>query len=379
MRNTTWRRNRTVYIHNSRLLVRTSRIVYDAHLCTGVSACHVSLSRLSPRLSHVGRSMPWTARDHTPARPLSAPPTRSDRTQPGGQDRISVNVILWTVPKLMWADLPMGAILVPPCVHGFVFRSSLALHTAMHGTPPRAATARARYEAAMSAAWDGLDGYCDSTAEAALDSGDAEVSHGAASGHRSDGWHLVYGEATNRGARSILAALGLTVGERLDHGSAPVFVDLGSGVGKLVALAAFEVDGLARAVGVECSEARHARALTARDRLLACLEPGERPTVQLEFVHGDMLRCPADVLGAATHVYVSSLLFSVATMNSLAEVLAGAPNVQAIATLQEFPSGSAVGRGFQCDQGSPSLAQMSWHAEDRDDEGLEVYVYRRVT
>ena len=208
----------------------------------------------------------------------------------------------------------------------------------------------------MAAAWSGLDGPCASD--------DEEATIGAQFGE----YAASYGEATLEGTRAILDALDLTTLPQ----AAPdcVFVDLGSGVGKMVAQAALEY-AVSRSIGVELCESRHVRALLACERLLASLD--EPPAVAIELRLGDMMQAD-EALAAATHVYLSSLLFSPNTMLKLAVLLDSAPNLRMVASLQRFPPSS---KWNFVKRAAKVRAQMSWVDSDKEDAGLEIHVYCR--
>lgn len=312
--------------------------------------------------------------------------------------------------------LPWHATLVPACVHGQIHRLLLRCSSRSPPTPAE------RTEADLSWAFFELDGYCETAKEAA--SINAQFGESAST----------YGEVTVEGARCILAALlGLDddpisstddpssssslrrgrqprsgqaethaaelaatssnvsrrndvgpsaasgAGGRSVHKRPAVFLDLGSGVGKMVMLAALEGQSVSRSIGVELCMTRHARAVLARERLLACVDTAaERARCEaIELIQDDMLTshgAVASAVSACTHVFLSSLLFNVETMHRLAEILEGAEQLVAVATLQEFPPDcrwSFVSIAAQTVQ-----ARMDWHS--RAKEGSDVFIYRRV-
>ena len=103
-----------------------------------------------------------------------------------------------------------------------------------------------------------------------------------------------YGEMTPLGFRSMAERVGLCKGD--------VFVDLGSGLGRVVLQAAREF-AVRRSIGVEYALSRHTLAEEARE--------ASASTQSVEFIHGDC--ADADVWRAALHdatvMYVSNLLF----------------------------------------------------------------------
>jgi hypothetical protein len=226
---------------------------------------------------------------------------------------------------------------------------------------------RRRIDAAIESAWHELDGYCETAEEAST----INMQFGELAS--------TYGEVTVEGAREILHALQL----HFQHDAAPhnpepasgaggvVFVDLGSGVGKMVALAALECEGIRRSIGVELCSTRHQRATLACERLGACLSPEHHQRCQcIELTNGNMLEA-LEPIGAATHVYVSSLLFNEETMKQLAILLDAAPHILCIGSLQEFPPGTLQSFA-EC--GSVT-AKMDWSKDA--EQGSEVFIYRR--
>lgn len=210
-----------------------------------------------------------------------------------------------------------------------------------------------RIDAAINSAFFGLDGLCNADEASAIDN-----QFGPAAS--------TYGEVTLEGGRTILQAL-------LCHAARNAcFLDLGSGEGKMVALAAVGCAGFSRSMGVEHSPTRHASAILACERLRATVDPRERSCACIQLSCGDMLHAHAEI-AAATHVYLSSVMFSVELMLLLAPLLDSSPNLRAVASLQEFPAGSDWSFVRSC--GLPAVrASMSWHAADDD---TEVFVYRR--
>ena len=132
-----------------------------------------------------------------------------------------------------------------------------------------------------------------------------------------------------------------------------------------------------RSIGVELCMTRHARAVLARERLLACVDTAaERARCEaIELIQDDMLTshgAVASAVSACTHVFLSSLLFNVETKHRLAEREEGAEQLVAVATLQEFPPDcrwSFVSIAAQTVQ-----ARMDWHS--RAKEGSDVFIYR---
>ncbi|WP_165703970.1 hypothetical protein [Enhygromyxa salina] len=130
-----------------------------------------------------------------------------------------------------------------------------------------------------------------------------------------------YGELRPTATIRLLAQLGLS---RRDQ-----FVDLGSGLGKVVLLAAMTTP-VGRALGVELSATRVAVAA----RVLATAQrehvAGSR---RAAFVQADMLRHPLD---EATVIYTCSTAFSSAFMARLQRRLAKLPRLRTLVSLQDF-------------------------------------------
>lgn len=192
-----------------------------------------------------------------------------------------------------------------------------------------------------------------------------------------------YGEVTALGARQLGRALGL---DSCPPGGHAYFMDLGCGVGKLVAQAYLETPAVARAVGVELSATRcrlarscwstacsSGEAYNVRSQAVAlagCGADGHvSPAEAVSFIEGNLL--DADVR-EATHIYVASLCFDDAMLRKLARKLAAkeAPRLRAVATLRRFPLGVL---GFE--QAGSAEVQMSWTASSG--AGATAYLYKR--
>jgi len=189
-----------------------------------------------------------------------------------------------------------------------------------------------------------------------------------------------YGEITALGMRQLARAMGLddppsTLRQPL------VFVDLGSGVGKVVVQAFLEWPAVGSAVGIELSPERAAiareawRACLSSDaasRLRAAAEALEamwwrnwtkqgsvvagaaRPEQGVQLLEGDLF--DLDV-SQATHMYVASLCFDTAMLQRVAAKLSSeARSLEVIASLRRLPDGlpGFVERSLQ--------VQTSWTA-----------------
>jgi len=186
-----------------------------------------------------------------------------------------------------------------------------------------------------------------------------------------------YGEITRTGGRALFFAMGLTERRAADGSAAAVFVDLGSGSGRLVAQAWLELAPAAvirRAVGVELAPTRHAVAQSAWAAVVAA---GAAPTGGKvvsraaqgpEFVLGSLLEWdPAE----ATHVYVASKCLPEHLLDALwVRLRDAAPRLEVVAFVEQVPRAAvalAVAEGYE-----PQVVPvaMNWN------EGCRVVLYR---
>lgn len=118
-------------------------------------------------------------------------------------------------------------------------------------------------------------------------------------------------------------------------GPEDVLFDLGSGVGKLVLLAACATP-VGRAVGVELSAHHHLVATGVLDGLVAGLaaDAATRLRERVRFVRGDLRRVD---LAAATVVYACSNCFPDEVRAALAAKAHAAPGLRALLTTRELP------------------------------------------
>jgi SAM-dependent methyltransferase len=130
-----------------------------------------------------------------------------------------------------------------------------------------------------------------------------------------------YGELMPTATARLLA--------QLELGPEDLFVDMGSGIGKVALLAAMTTD-VGRALGIELSETRHAQAERALQRAREQDVPG---TERVSFAQADMLTHPLD---DATVVYTCSTAFLPGFMKRLVRRLASLPNLRKLATLQDL-------------------------------------------
>lgn len=170
-----------------------------------------------------------------------------------------------------------------------------------------------------------------------------------------------YGEITPLGARQLFQSMGMTTSQDI------VFMDFGSGAGRLVGQAFLELNGkIERSIGVELAPSRHAAAVRARTKLMDELKSSDDTLVHLsppyELYEEDLFS--ADVSNA-THVYVSSLCFTHQMMERLETKLrTQAVKLEVVASLQMFPSATVSGTSY---------VQMSW----TEPYGCQVYFYTK--
>jgi tRNA G46 methylase TrmB len=156
-----------------------------------------------------------------------------------------------------------------------------------------------------------------------------------------------YGEVTVAGARQLFHHMGLIDGTPVVYESSNngiVFLDMGSGRGKLVMQAYMELPHITKAMGVELAPNRHRTAVEAWEaiRLTAMnLRAGQKeedmviPDAEIEFLLQDFLESD---LSQVTHIYISSLCFPDNLMYHIANKLEKeAHKLQCVATIRQFP------------------------------------------
>jgi hypothetical protein len=185
-----------------------------------------------------------------------------------------------------------------------------------------------------------------------------------------------YGEVTHLGGRQLAAQFQLGVDR---NGPQQVFVDVGSGVGKLVVQMLLDNPGLHRSVGVELSLDRHHVAQAA---WAAAVKSGDvhhfRPRTsttssersdEVEFIASDVLSPDLD-LRQATHLYAAGLCFPPAVLQALSLMLndrSRFPRLQVVASLKQLHELS-MAKGWQ--QSPPFEVQVTWGRAN-------VWLYRR--
>jgi hypothetical protein len=156
------------------------------------------------------------------------------------------------------------------------------------------------------------------------------------------GGNATYGEITPRAVSKFVKKLKLK--------SSDVFVDLGSGIGKLVMQTCLESNAT-QCRGIELSDSRYGQAITAYNDLKK-----SHPDVaeRISFTLGDIV---TENIDNATVVFMCSTCFSDELMVKLAKKLKNLPKLEVVATLKKLPEDS----GFEL-VGSDTY-EMTWSAE----------------
>jgi hypothetical protein len=162
-----------------------------------------------------------------------------------------------------------------------------------------------------------------------------------------------YGELTPTGVSQLIAATGLSAADR--------FVDLGSGVGKVVVQVAMQVPG-ARCTGIELDSERHAG---ARRLLKAALAEGFVAKRQVTLRHASMLEAKLD---GATVLFANSTCFPAPLLAQLAERVASLGGPLMFVSLQ--PLARKQARLFAPPR--TRRCATSW------DRANEMHIYRRA-
>jgi hypothetical protein len=207
-----------------------------------------------------------------------------------------------------------------------------------------------------------------------------------------------YGEVTSAGARQLFNHMGMTTDVPPTNGSTHhdsiVFVDLGSGRGKLVMQAYMELCRITKATGIELAPSRHQAAVEAWEELqstarkLRASQKEEHrlvPEAEIEFLLENFLESD---LSQVTHIYLSSLCFPDKLMYHVSNKLEkDAPKLQCVATLRQFPldfenrrvlahSDRELVAGASGMKRRSEFVEMSW--TKRRGGGCEVHVYTQA-
>ena len=181
----------------------------------------------------------------------------------------------------------------------------------------------------------------------------------------------MYGEITPIGFRKLA--------ERLQLANSDRFVDLGSGLGRVVIQAAREF-GVQSSCGVELAGSRHEIAMAALGRescdtlhnvTFLCADCTD-PVLWFGNSVGDGCLC------GITVIYVCSIMFGPELMESLARLIEATPSVRAVASVRHWPGGLM---GFVGDE-LPEHYETSWTApstldQPSNEEGTPIHIYVR--
>lgn len=175
-----------------------------------------------------------------------------------------------------------------------------------------------------------------------------------------------YGELTSQGFRTLANALEL--------GTHDVFVDLGSGLGRAVILAAREFN-VCESIGIELAETRHELALAALER--------ETSSLPCAFHVGDVCdEAVWDLLREhkTSVAFANNVLFGDELQQTLGRRIEDCDTIRAVAVLKPWPNGL---RGF-CTLPQTLCVESSWRAPDelhqvgRPEMGSPVHLYKRL-
>jgi len=176
-----------------------------------------------------------------------------------------------------------------------------------------------------------------------------------------------YGEVTNHGSRNLFRHLKLS---DLHAEEKSVFLDVGSGVGKLLVQAYMDLPGVSQFIGIELSHSRHVCAISAwnsvKDEALRIRNSHGGPdSATLTLLHGDFFGMH---IGHVTNMYVSSMCFSDRMMRRLGEkLIKEGLSLQQIASIRKFPDRMEDRLGIpKCFH-----VEMSWSRPHR----VEVFFY----
>eukprot|EP00933_Yihiella_yeosuensis_P035739 TRINITY_DN29327_c4_g1_i1.p1 TRINITY_DN29327_c4_g1~~TRINITY_DN29327_c4_g1_i1.p1 ORF type:complete len:447 (-),score=43.64 TRINITY_DN29327_c4_g1_i1:121-1461(-) len=165
-----------------------------------------------------------------------------------------------------------------------------------------------------------------------------------------------YGEVTVKGVMEMLHQLPL--GFQINNMSQ--FVDLGSGIGKMVLQVAIMTDA-AKVTGIELSEERASTASAAKRRSFGRGMLSTEESQKIKLLQGDAFLADGRSEGA-THIYVSNLCFPPELNDRLVLLLQELENsIQCVMTLRELPIHQGTVNGTRClrfVQARP--VEMSW-------------------
>ena len=184
-----------------------------------------------------------------------------------------------------------------------------------------------------------------------------------------------YGELTPSGFRVLARHVRLSPDD--------IFVDLGSGLGRMCILAAREFH-VAEAVGVELAKSRHQIALDSLDA-----ENNDSIARKVRFLLGDVCSATIWATFAPTVAYANSVLFGPDLMRCLGQQIEACPSLRVVASTRPWSDGL---NGFSLSASDPDSmdptstlrVESSWRAADElnqagqpRDPGTPIYVYVR--
>lgn len=200
-----------------------------------------------------------------------------------------------------------------------------------------------------------LGRYCTTAAE--------ELELARIGGERASG----YGELTSQGFRALANVLELGVND--------VYVDLGSGLGRTVLLAAREFS-VRESIGIELAETRHELAVAALEQETAALPCTFRLGDVCDEVMWDFLR-----ERNVTVAFANNVLFGDGLQQTLGRRIEECTTLRAVAVLR--PWGAEGLRGFRS-LPQTLCVESSWRAPDelhqvgRPEPGSPVHLYERL-
>ncbi|KAL6761321.1 hypothetical protein V8C86DRAFT_2535640 [Haematococcus lacustris] len=172
------------------------------------------------------------------------------------------------------------------------------------------------------------------------------------------GGSATYGEVTTCGIDSLITQMWHRLADNPLSRQGPVFMDLGSGLGRVVLQMALACGhAFQRYIGLELSSTR----LDQSEQVLSWLreELGRDPAAadalaRVDFYQEDVTS--SAVLAEATHVFMCSTAFGAGACRQVVEQLAASPNFQVLVTSRELPLQHHLLRlgEFGC--------EMSWNA-----------------
>ncbi len=146
---------------------------------------------------------------------------------------------------------------------------------------------------------------------------------------RAEDPNQIYGELYYYSALKLLKYLNLSPN---DH-----FLDLGSGLGKLV-FQIYLASNIASVSGIEINKERHSIAMKAMDKLKHKIPSAFNSDRNMKLILGNFLSDEfQNRLEDITVIYICSSIFSFDLLEAMGRKINAMPNVQKIATLRKLP------------------------------------------